>query len=71
MAQRKMGRPARYGAREQHTIAFPVPLRQSLRASAAAAGMSLTEYVVIRLAALEGVELPDPSADQDTLPMGA
>jgi hypothetical protein len=39
--------------------------------SAAAAGMNLTEYVVIHMAAVEGYELPDANTGQDTLPIGA
>jgi hypothetical protein len=39
--------------------------------SAAAAGMNLTEYVVIHMAAVEGYELPDATTGQDTLPIGA
>ena len=71
MAERKKGRPARWGAREAHSIAFPAPLRRMLMDSAAAAGMNLTEYVVIHMAAVEGYELPDATTGQDTLPIGA
>jgi hypothetical protein len=71
MTERKKGRPARWGAREAHSIAFPAALRRKLMASAAAAGMNLTEYVVIHMAALEGYELPDANAGQDALPIGA
>lgn len=71
MAERKIGRPARWGARKTHSLGLPVDLADQLTASATAVGMNLTEYIVIKLAAVEGFELPSAHAVQDALPLGA
>lgn len=71
MAESKMGRPAIWGPRKKHSISFPMPLYEKLSREASAAGMSLTEYVVLELAGSEGVELPDANRNQHELPISA
>ena len=72
-ATKSAGRPSRYGPRHAVNVRFPLPVYEKICASAAAAGMSLVEYVIVRMAELEGVELPSPQSefDQDALPIGA
>jgi hypothetical protein len=72
-AQRTAGRPSRYGPRHAVNVRLPMPLYKQVRASAASEGLSVAEYVILRMAELEDITLPNPSAqdDEQELPLGA
>jgi hypothetical protein len=66
----KAGRKARWGQRKPSTIHWPASVYDEIQARIDQSGESLSEYVVLQMAALLEIDLPEPHrSDQPVLPM--
>lgn len=76
-------RPAYWGPRHRNYVGLPLFLQELLKVRAEEAGVTLSEYVAMKMAEQEGYALPHPRpdrlkklnqqdrSDQDRLPLGA
>lgn len=59
-----VGRPARWGKRHARSIRFPEELHARIKQRADESGLPVGEYIVLMLAPMHGIELPDPSPNR-------